>query len=177
MALCCPVTPRRLRRQRPTREWFAHCNRQEQSKEIEMYERLHNVICNVSVFILPGVGLQIKFRKARNSFYLMNIDADSKTIFKFLDAKFCQTHKANPRILLVHNEILKTKLVFYNLKRVELKFFTFSSRHRSPSIDNAVICRIPKLLLFTMLANKDFLAVMETNPYKFQLFDFPTFVM
>jgi len=28
-----------------------------------------------------------KFTKARNSFYLINIDADSKTIFKFRQAK------------------------------------------------------------------------------------------
>jgi hypothetical protein len=37
--------------------------------------------------------------------------------------------------------------------------------------------RIPKRLLFTMLANKDILGAIETKPYNFQQFGHRTFVM
>jgi len=62
-------------------------NKQKQSKYIEMYGRIHSYLCNVPRFLLPGVWLQIKFTKAKPSFYLMNTKVDSTTIFKFLDAK------------------------------------------------------------------------------------------
>jgi len=38
--------------------FVARWNRQKLRKEIEMYGRMHSDICNVSEFILPGVGLQ-----------------------------------------------------------------------------------------------------------------------
>jgi hypothetical protein len=62
-------------------------NRQKQRKEIEMFGRTHSDISKVPKFILPGVKLHIKFTKAIPSFYLMNTSADSKTKFKFLDAR------------------------------------------------------------------------------------------
>jgi len=61
-------------------------DRIKQSKEVELYGRIHSDICNVHKHLLPGVRLQIKFTKSRSSFYVMNKDADSKTVFKFLDA-------------------------------------------------------------------------------------------
>jgi hypothetical protein len=38
--------------------FVARWNRQKLRKEIEMYGRMRSDICNVSEFILPGVGLQ-----------------------------------------------------------------------------------------------------------------------
>ena len=52
-------------------------NRQKQSKVTEMYGRIHVDICNVPKFLLPGIKLQIKFTKAKSSFYLMSTDAES----------------------------------------------------------------------------------------------------
>jgi len=101
---------------------------------------------------------------------------DSKTIFKLPSARlYVRRVRANPRILLAH-EIPNNRLAIYNFTRVELKTFTFSSR--TVSIDNAVIGRIPKRLLFTMLANKDFIGNMNTNPYilHFGLRNFAMFV-
>jgi len=57
-------------------------NRIKQSKEVELYGRIHSDICNVGRNLITGVQLQIKFAKARPSFYLMNKDAESKTFFQ-----------------------------------------------------------------------------------------------
>jgi len=54
-----------------------------QSKEIQMYGRLHSDKCNVPRFLPPGVHLQIRLTKAKSSFYLMNKDPESKVVFKF----------------------------------------------------------------------------------------------
>jgi len=82
-----PCDPTKSAKATTNAAFVARWNRQKQRKEIEMYGRMHSDICNVSEFILPGVGLQTKFTKARPIFYLINTDADSRTIFKFRETK------------------------------------------------------------------------------------------
>jgi len=61
---------------------FTRWNRIKQSKEVELYGRIHSDICNVGQNLISGVQLQIKFTKARFSSYFMHKDAESKTFFK-----------------------------------------------------------------------------------------------
>jgi hypothetical protein len=69
-----------------------------------MVGRIHSDICNVPIYLIPGVILQIKFTKAKLSFFLMNKNAKSSTTFKFLDAYLLVRRvKANPAILSAHN--------------------------------------------------------------------------
>jgi len=143
-----------------------------------MYVRVHSDICKVPKFILPGVRIQIKFTKVRQDICLMSGTPDSKIIFRFLSAGLHDRRvRANPRILLAHNKTLNTRLAIYNLTSVELKTSRFTSGTQSLLIDNAVIGRIPKRLLFFMLANKDFVGNMNTNPYRFQHFGLRNFAM
>ena len=153
-------------------------NRQKQSKEMEMYERIHSDLCNVPKFLLPGVRLQIKFTKANPSFYLMNTKTDCTTIFKFLDAKlYVRRIKAHPSNLLAHDDTLKTDLAYYVMTRVTLKNFTFTSGASSLSIGQAVTGHLPKRLLFAMVDNSDFLGSINTNLYKFKDFGIRTYAM
>jgi hypothetical protein len=77
---------------------------------------------------------------------------------------------------MAQNETLKHgALSRYNLTRVELMSFTFSSGAQSLSIDNSVLGRIPKRLLFTMLKNTDFLGSMDSNPYNFSHYNMTNF--
>jgi len=74
--------------------------------------------------------------------------------------------------LLAHNIALgKGTLARYNLTRIELKSFTFSSGAQSLSIDNAVLGTIPKRFLFTMVKNTEFFGFVTTNPYYFRHYD------
>jgi len=117
--------------------------------------------------------MQIKLTKAKPSFYLMNKDAETKTLFKFLDAQLLVSRvRHSPLLLLVHNVALeKGALERCNLTRVEPKSFKISSGAQSLSIDNAVLGTVPKLLLFTMVKNTDFLDSVTTNPYHFRHYD------
>jgi len=53
-------------------------NRNSASREVQLFIRLHSDICNLTLNLLPGVRLPIKWTKARPSFYLMNKSVDSK---------------------------------------------------------------------------------------------------
>ena len=83
-------------------------DRIKQSKEVQLYGRLHSYYCNVPLYLLPGVRIEIKLTKTGPSFYLMNKTADSKTHFKFLDAQLIVKRvKPHPDILLAHHTALE----------------------------------------------------------------------
>jgi hypothetical protein len=63
------------------------------------------------------------------------------------------------------------------MTRVELKAFTYSIGPNSLSIDNAVLGQLPKLLLFTMNKNENFLGSLDTKPYFFQHFNISRFTL
>jgi len=75
-----------------------------QSKEVQIYGRFHSDICNVPLYLIPGVQRQTKLAKAKPSFYLMNKDAETNTVFKFLDAQLLVSRvRPSPSLLLAHN--------------------------------------------------------------------------
>ena len=57
------------------------------SKELQVFGRLHSVLFNFPLVLLPGVNIKIKLTKARTSFYMMGKEVDSKNTFKFLDSQ------------------------------------------------------------------------------------------
>jgi len=59
-------------------------NKIKKSKEVPLYGRIHSAICNVPLHLIPGVRMQIRLTKAKPSFYLMNKDAETKTVFNTL---------------------------------------------------------------------------------------------
>jgi len=68
------------------RGFITRWHRLSASREVQLFGLLHSDICNVPLYLLPGVRLQVRLTKTRPSFYLINKSVDSKTIFKFLDA-------------------------------------------------------------------------------------------
>jgi len=85
------------------------------SQEIELYGRIHTEFCNVPVYLLPGVRLQIKFTKAKSGFYLMNKDAESKSVFQFLDAElWVKRIRPHPSVPVAHKAVL-SKGVFRDI--------------------------------------------------------------
>jgi len=104
---------------------------------------------------------------------MMSKEADSKTTFKFLDPQLLVKRvKSDPLTQLAYNARLITgALARYNMTRVIIKTFTFSTGSKSVSIDNAVLGPVPKFLLFTMVKNADFICSMDKKPYKFRRYD------
>ena len=174
-----PCDPTATHTETTNKGFVTRWNKIKQGKEVQLYGRLHSDFCNVPLLLLPGVRIQIKLTKARSSFYLMNKSADSKTTFKFLDAKlFVKRVKSNPDILVAHNTTLaQGGIARYNMTRVELKTFTFASGSKSVSIDNCVLGPLPKRILFTMIKNSDFTGSIDSNPYKFQHYDLSSFAL
>jgi len=89
------------------RGFIPRWNKLSASKEDQLFCRLHSDICNVPLYLLPGVKLQITLTKDRSSFYLMNKTVDSKTVFKFLVAQLVVSRvRPIPAMLIAHNSTL-----------------------------------------------------------------------
>jgi len=118
-----------------------------------MYGRIHSDICNVPLYLLSGVKIQIKLAKAKQAFFFIYNKADPKVQFLFKEPRlYVKRIRQNSAILNSHNEaLLKGFPARYNFTRVELKTFTFASGSRSLSMDNAVLGVLPKRLIFTMV--------------------------
>jgi len=110
-----------------------------------MYGRLHSDICNVILFLLNGVKIQIKLTKAKKAFYMLSDRADTKTTFKFQEVMlYVKRIRPAPSILASHNEALLAGYpARYNFTMVELKTFSFSGESQSLTMNNAVLgsCR------------------------------------
>jgi len=123
--------------------------------------------------------MQIKLKKAKPFFHLMNKDAETKTVFKYLDAQLLVNRvRPSPSLPSAHNIALgKGALAPCNLTRVELKSIKFSCGVQSLSLDNAVLGTVPNRLLFTMVKNTEFLGSVKTNPYHFRHYDLSSFAL
>ena len=159
--------------------FITRCYRIKQSKEVHLYGRIHSDICKVPLYLVTVVRMQIKLTRAKSNFYLINKEAESKTVFNFLDAQLLvNCVKRSQSLLLAHNTALeKGALTSYNLTRFELYSFTFSGGAQSFSIHNVVFGPNPKRLLFIMVKNTDFLGSVNTNPYFFRHYILSSFAL
>ena len=144
-----------------------------------MYGRLHADICNVPQLLINGVKMQIKLTKAKPEFYLLSTKKDAKVYFKVLEALLIVKRiKPSPSVMTAHNEaLLEGYPLRYNLTRIELKTFTFAAGTQSLSMPNAVLGRLPKRVIFTMIKNTDVLGTMSSNPFYFRHYDLSHFAL
>ena len=145
----------------------ARLNHVKKSQEVHMYGLLHADICNVPQLLVNGVKIQIKLTKAKPEFYLLGSKENWKVYFKVLEAVlYVKRIRPSPTVIAAHNEtLLEGYPIRYKFTKIELNTFTFSADSQSLAIDNAVLGRLPKRLIFTMVKNADFLGTMFTkNP-------------
>jgi hypothetical protein len=67
--------------------FVARWKRSKQSKEIELFGRLHSDLWNVPRRLLPGVQIQVRLKKAKRSFNILAKAKDSKATLRFLYAQ------------------------------------------------------------------------------------------
>ena len=79
-----------------------------QSKELELFGKLHSDIFNVPTLLIPGVQIQVKLDRSKSEFYLLTTKHDAKAVFKLTDAALHVRHvKPSPSILIAHTQALK----------------------------------------------------------------------
>jgi len=70
------------------RGFITRWNRLSANMEVQLFGGLYSGICNVLLYMLPGVRLHIRLTKIRLSIYLMNKSVESEIVFKFLTPNY-----------------------------------------------------------------------------------------
>ena len=77
-------------------------------KEIQLFVRLYKDLCNVPLYQVPCVRLQIRLTKAKSSLYVKKNTVYSKIFFKFLDTQLLVSRaRRNLALLIAHNTTLR----------------------------------------------------------------------
>jgi len=138
-------------------EIMARWSRLRDSRDVHLFGCLHTDLCNVPLFMLHRVQLQIKLTKP-GRILPDEQDLRFKDHFQiFVRLPDGQTLAAEPSNVVGSRKALTTgALARYNTTSVDLRNFTFSARWKFQSIDNAVQGPLSKRLLFPMIKNADF---------------------
>jgi hypothetical protein len=133
-------------------------------------DRIHANLFNLPRLLIPGVKIHVRLTKAMDIFYFMKTERTSISTFKFLEAKLnVRRVRPNPDVLRAHHLVLtKGGTIRFDFTRVELRAHTFGKGSKSLTLDNAILGRTPKRIVFTIIKNTDFVGSKDINPFNFR---------
>lgn len=138
------------------------------SATIEIMGKIHADIFNQPKLLLNNVDLKVVLELEKPSFYIME-PADINSTIQIQGAVLHVKHVTiSPNVLLAHHQILNKTNALYEYKHTEIKTFTVPSGNHSISLDNAIVGRLPNVLLFTFVENEAYTGSKLKNPYNFK---------
>jgi hypothetical protein len=139
------------------------------SKVLEAIGRPHVDVLQQDRFLLPGVGLSMRFIRS-NHFFTFNGNADCKISIKKA-VLYIRKVKINPAIALDHNETLnREKKAKYCMRRGVVTTFTIPQGSLNFSRENVISGQLPRRIIFGLVENAAYNGSREKNPLNFQHF-------
>lgn len=136
-------------------------------KTVDLLGHLHCDLFNQDKFLLNGVEVRVRLVRSKNSFCLINYDADDIKV-QILEASLkIRKAKINPGILLAHAKALSRGTAKYELTRVEVKSFTLHTGVFGETLDNIILGQIPKRIIIGLVSNKAYNGDKKVNPFNF----------
>ena len=140
-----------------------------ESKEVELFDRLHLDLFQQKNYLVNGVDVRLRFNRASTPFCLFgNADGKIKISSMML---FVRKVRPMPGIINRANALLNSSTAKYPLRRVEVKSFTIPAGTRSKITDNVFAGQLPKRVFLGMVSNTAFNGSIDTNPFNFQHFN------
>lgn len=150
----------------------ARFERTKYSKEFECLGRIHSELFEQPKLLLNKVTLGIKFQRSDPKFILMSkkgVEANYRISIE--QAILLVTVK---RVASHVREAIETRLLEtnakYNLRRVEMKFFTKGAGRSDVSVTNLCNGVIPSHIIMGMVETDSFNGSLNKNPFNFQSF-------
>jgi hypothetical protein len=145
--------------------------RKELTKNSKVYEvigSIHASFFNQPLFLLNGVEARINLLLNKPDFYFHAADG-SLAMLRIVDATLYLKYVfLNPSLLLAHQKVLQNRNAKYFYNQTEIKQYVVAPKGNSLTIDNVVIGKLPKILLFYMVDNSAYVGKMSKNPLNFK---------
>lgn len=141
------------------------------SKTFECLGRIHHDLFEQSQLLLNKVTLGVRFHRSDVNFVLMANDATEKYRIDIEKAMLLVTVK---KISSHVREAIETRLLDsnakYNLRHVEMKFFTKGSERADISVPNLCNGILPSHIILGMVETDAFNGGLQKNPFNFKPF-------
>lgn len=141
------------------------------SKAFECMGRIHHELFEQPKLLLNKVTLGVRFHRSDPNFALMSKKAGSQYRIEIEKATLLVTVK---KVASHAREAIETRLLHsnakYNLRKVELKFFTKGSERADVSVTNLCNGILPSQIIFGMVETDAFSGSVKKNPFNFQSF-------
>jgi hypothetical protein len=142
------------------------------SKAFEMIGRVHTEICNQEkLLILNNTELKIKFHPHDFNFSLI-CSKDGQRYNVIIDEAilYVEHKKIASSVLEAHEMALQLSNAKFNIRRVEMKYFTKGPNRSDIQEPNLVNGVLPRRLVFGLVKNESFVGSYNSNPLNFQHF-------
>ncbi|GFR61129.1 hypothetical protein ElyMa_001838200 [Elysia marginata] len=141
-----------------------------QSKQIDMYGRLHTDIMTQERYMINGVDVKIRLTPSKHVFNIMG-DASLNALSVITHASlFIRKVKLNPAVALAHAKGLEKTTAKYPLNRVVTKVFSVPKGQMSAVEDNLFLSQLPKRVVIGLVKSSGFLGDYGKNPFNFETF-------
>jgi hypothetical protein len=138
------------------------------SKIFEIIGSIHASFFNQPLFLLNGVETRINLLLNKPEFYFHTKDGAS-AMLRIVDATLYLKYVfLNPSLLLAHQKVLQNRNAKYFYNQTEIKQFVVAPKGNSVTIDNVVIGKLPKVLLFYMVDNSAYVGKLSKTPFNFK---------
>lgn len=132
----------------------------------EMIGRVHGDIFNCGKFLLPGVGMRVKFTKADKSFVLMSGDANPGYQFKITEAQLLVFGvDAAPSYSEGIERSIQEKDAVYEFTRTETCTRVIAEGLSTATLDNLFPGVLPKRITVFFIKNAALVGSYTENPY------------
>ena len=143
----------------------------DESAHFECWGTLSSEFLNQSDLLIDGCELRIKIQRHAPAFCL-HAHSDAKNYALHTDEAFLlvKRHKIAPSFKIATETKLQTSNILYNVRRVEMKYFSRGAGLSDFAVQNLSAGRLPRRIILGMVTSEAFHGSLKLTPYNFQLF-------
>lgn len=138
----------------------------EQSKEVDLYGRIHSEVFHLDKYLLNSVDVRVRLIKSKEAFHLIADKDGYKTSLSHVSL-FVRKVRINPGVLLQHSLQLEKTTAKYFFKRVTLKTFSIPTGNLSSTLDNIFLSQLPTRVVIGCVSSGSFNGDVTKNPFNF----------
>ncbi|XP_069068422.1 uncharacterized protein F54H12.2-like [Pleurodeles waltl] len=141
------------------------------SRQFELLGHLHSDLFYQNKLLVNGINLNVKLTRNKDSFCLINGDAEQYKLVILSASLFVNRVKVSQSVRLAHAEALQLLNANYAVERVALKICSIPTGTRLTQQQNLFPGQLPKLIIIECVDNSAFSGLYTSKPFNFKHYD------
>ncbi|XP_069059569.1 uncharacterized protein F54H12.2-like [Pleurodeles waltl] len=138
------------------------------SREFNLLLPIHSDLFFKDELLINGIDLKVKLNHNKDSFCLINRDAEQYKLVILSASLFVKTVNVPPNVRLAHTKALQLLTAKYAIGKVALKTFIIPPSTRLTQQPSLFFRQLPKLITIGFADNTGFSSLYTSNPFNFK---------